>query len=225
MHAPVQYEIGAEVHCPDDTYGHLKRVVIDPQVGRVTHLVVGGRDATDRLVPVDLVDERGGDPEHIRLFRDTAAVTQLDPAEETEYLPGDSEHLGYAPGQWLTVAPMGLSAGSALPFPVGPLPGEAEPRTAVHERVPVGEVQIRHGDRVEATDGEIGRVQGLLVEPQSHDVTHVILKEGHLWGRKTVAIPIGEVSWQGGKVRVRLSKAQLAELPPMDVVPVDSPRS
>ena len=40
------------------------------------------------------------------------------------------------------------------------------------------------GDPVHALDGEIGRVQGLLVDPDDHRVTHVLLEEGHLWGRK-----------------------------------------
>ncbi|WP_329575265.1 PRC-barrel domain-containing protein [Kitasatospora sp. NBC_01250] len=215
MSAPVQYAIGADVHCPDGTYGHLKRVVIEPQSARVTHLVIGGRDATDRLVPVDIVDETAGDAENIRLFRDTAAVAQLDAAEETEFLPGSEEHLGYEPGQWLTVPAAGLSGGGAVPMPL--LLDAGAPHAVVHERVPGDEVQIRHGDRVEATDGEIGHVQGLLVDPRDHGTTHVLLKEGHLWGRKTVAIPINEVSWQGGTVTTRLSKAQLGELPPVRI--------
>ena len=46
---------------------------------------------------------------------------------------------------------------------------------------------------VHATDGEIGKVEGLVVEPAHGHVTHVLLQEGHLWGRKEVAIPIGAV--------------------------------
>ena len=40
-------------------------------------------------------------------------------------------------------------------------------------------------------DGPIGRVQGLVVDPTDHHVTHVLLAKGHLWGEKEVAIPIG----------------------------------
>ena len=32
-----------------------------------------------------------------------------------------------------------------------------------------------------------------MVEPKHEHVTHVLLPEGHLWGRKEVAIPIGTV--------------------------------
>ncbi|MCX4744629.1 PRC-barrel domain-containing protein [Kitasatospora sp. NBC_01287] len=216
MTTTVPYAIGAEVHSQDDTYGELKRVVIDPLALRVTHLVVGGHHDEDRLVPVDLVDGQATDAEHIRLRCDSAAVRQLEPAEETEYLPGSSDQLGYQPEQLVTLPVYGMGVGGVGMIP-GPEPVQLEPSTVVHERVPGDQVQIRHGDRVEATDGEIGRVQGLVVDPQDHGVTHVLLKEGHLWGRKTVAIPIGEVSWSAGSVTVRLSKAELAELPSVDV--------
>src|SRR5262249_3178740 len=50
------------------------------------------------------------------------------------------------------------------------------------------------GARRRATDGEIGQVQGLAVEPGGHQVTHVLLQKGHLPGRRKVAIPISAVT-------------------------------
>lgn len=49
---------------------------------------------------------------------------------------------------------------------------------------------MRRGDYVHATDGDIGRVQSLVSDRGSRHVTHVLLQEGHLWGRKEVAIPV-----------------------------------
>jgi hypothetical protein len=50
---------------------------------------------------------------------------------------------------------------------------------------PLNEVEVRRGEHVHATDGDIGRVQGLVIDPSDHHVTHVLLQEGHLWGRRT----------------------------------------
>ncbi|WP_035791770.1 PRC-barrel domain-containing protein [Kitasatospora mediocidica] len=217
MSATVQYAIGADIHCEDADYGRLERVVIDPVARRVTHLVVGGRREANRLVPVDLVDEANSEPQDIRLRCDTEAMRRLEAAEETEYLPGTADQLGYQADELVTHPYYGLGVGGMGMAP-GLLPLEIEPRVTVHDRVPSGEVQIRHGDRVEAVDGEIGRVQGLVIDPQDHAVTHVLLQEGHLWGRKTVAIPIRELTWTlGGTVKVRLSKLELADLPPVDI--------
>ena len=41
-----------------------------------------------------------------------------------------------------------------------------------YDRIPVGEVEARRGDHVEATDGPIGRVKGLVVDPSDHHVVN-----------------------------------------------------
>ena len=63
------------------------------------------------------------------------------------------------------------------------------PQMATEDRVPEGEVEVRRGEHVHATDGAIGRVQGFVIDPTDHHLTHVLLDEGHQWGKKRVAIP------------------------------------
>jgi hypothetical protein len=97
---------------------------------------------------------------------------------------------------------------------IGPIPGRR--RTFVEDVIPVGEDEVGPGDRVHAVDGEIGRVRGFLVNPGDHRVTHVLLKEGHLWGRKEVAIPITAVTGVDTGIRLNLTKEQVGDLPPAD---------
>ncbi len=85
------------------------------------------------------------------------------------------------------------------------------------DSVPVGEVQVRRHDRVHATDGEIGEVQGLVIDRDRYHVTHVLLKEGHVWGRKEVAIPISAVTKAEYGIQVSLSKKEIEDLPPVDI--------
>ena len=86
------------------------------------------------------------------------------------------------------------------------------------DSVPSGEVEVRRGLTVCATDGEIGQVQGLVVEPGGHHVTHLLLQEGHMWGRKEVAIPIGAVTKIGTLlIHLSLTKHQVEDLPPVDI--------
>src|SRR6202044_2746028 len=82
-------------------------------------------------------------------------------------------------------------AGPADLIDVGPQP--VHRRVITEDVVPDGEVQFRRGDRVHAVDGEIGRVGGFLADSGDDRITHVLLQEGHLWGRKEVAIPISAV--------------------------------
>jgi sporulation protein YlmC with PRC-barrel domain len=76
---------------------------------------------------------------------------------------------------------------------------------------------VRRGDHVQATDGDIGRIQGLVIDPRDHHVTHVLLQEGHLWGRRDVAIPIGNVTRVDDGIKLNLTKHQLEDLPPVDI--------
>jgi hypothetical protein len=87
----------------------------------------------------------------------------------------------------------------------------------IRDRVPAGDVQVRRGEHVHATDGAILRVQGLVVDPVDHHVTHVLVDEGRLWGKKEVAIPIGAVAGADDGVRVSLTKDEVADLPPVDL--------
>ena len=69
----------------------------------------------------------------------------------------------------------------------------SSPRAVLSDRVPMGEVELQRSDQVHATDGGIGRVQGLLVNSANHREIHIVLAEGHFWGRKRVLIPISAV--------------------------------
>ncbi|MEU6851736.1 hypothetical protein ABZ901_17650 [Actinacidiphila alni] len=82
-------------------------------------------------------------------------------------------------------------------------------------------MQIRRGERVEATDGETGRVHGLVIDPESDTITHVLLAQRHLRGRKTVAIPLADVTRVGDTVRVGLSEDELKSLPDAGVGTVE----
>ena len=86
-------------------------------------------------------------------------------------------------------------------------------RTDVQDVVPLGETEVGRGEHVHALDGEIGQVEGFLVDPDDHRVTHVLLQEGHLWGRKEVAIPMSAVTGVENGIRLSMTKKQIEDLP------------
>jgi hypothetical protein len=47
-------------------------------------------------------------------------------------------------------------------------------------------------------------------------VTHVLLKEGHLWGHKEVAIPFDKIARFDDGIRLNITKQQVKDLPPVD---------
>jgi hypothetical protein len=46
-------------------------------------------------------------------------------------------------------------------------------------------------------------------------LTHVVLKEGHLWSRKQVAIPVSAVASVADGIRLNITKEQVENLPPV----------
>lgn len=212
MSQPAEFVIGSSASCTDGPCGEVTRVVIDPVAKAVTHLAVepSHPHGLSRLVPLDLVD---AGPQEIRLRCSRAEFDQLDSAEESQFVPELGGYSAYGPGEVLTWPYYGLGGG--LGFGVGT--GLDGPSVITEDTAPAGEVSVRRGDPVYATDGPIGRVQGLVIEPSSHHVTHVLLQEGHLWGRKDVAIPIGAVTRTDEGITLSITKEQVKELPAVDI--------
>lgn len=198
--------IGAHVVAEDGDCGELVRVVVDPVAGVLTHIVVAPRHhpGLGKLVPLEIVQDADADTVH--LSGGVESFSQLDDAEDTHFLADTTDRFGRS-SDVLSWPFFGLAA------PLGG--GQGDPM--YEDRVPAGEVLVRRGDAVCATDGEIGSVQGLVIDPADHHVTHVLLKEGHVWGRKQVAIPIGAATRLGAVIRVGLTKQQIEDLPAIEL--------
>ena len=206
-----EFDIGSEVACSDGVCGKLARVVIDPVARTITHLAVepehGNNDG--RLVPIDRITSAGND---IVLDCTRAQFEQFEYADDFDFLP--AENIGgsaYDPSHTLTwpYYAMYTSGGHhGRPY--------VDRRIEDHDSVPLGEVEVRRGDHVHATDGTIGKVHGLIIDPRDHNVTHFLLEEGHLWGHKTVAIPITAVDRLDDGVRLDLTVDQVRDLPPVE---------
>ncbi len=205
MAQTTQFTIGVDASCTDGVCGEVSRVVVDPVARTVTHLVVEPKDrlGLGRLVPLDLVDATTGE---VRLRCTNAMFETLEAAEETQFLQGTSGYEGYGTGQVLFWPYYGMGMGMG---------NVTQPVT--YDTVPLGEVTVRRGEQVRATDGDIGRVQGLVIDARNHHVTHVLLQEGHLWGRKEVAIPIGAVTSVDDGIRLNITKQEVQDLPALDV--------
>ncbi len=204
MGEAMRFRIGAAATCSDGPSGELRRIVIDPATRAVTHLVVEAKDrqGLGRLVPLDLVD---ASLDGIRLRCTTEEFGRLDHAEETEFLPASGGHADYP-------------AGEPLPQPYRGLDGVIGdvPQPVTYDTIPVGDVEVKRGEQVRATDGVVGNVQGLVIDGQDHLVTGVIV-HAHVWGRKEVAIPIGAVAAVDSGIQLSITKEEVRELPTLEV--------
>jgi hypothetical protein len=207
-----QFTIGSTVRCSDGACGHLRQVVIEPIDRVLTHLVVkpDHRGREPRLVPLGIVESAADRtaPDQIVLHCSVAEFETFERALPAHFLAGASGRWDYRQEQMLSWPHYRLAL------------GDAATRALAAERAPLGEIQVRRGDRVQAADGPIGRVQGVIVDRVDHQATHVLLDESLLWEQKRAAIPIGSVidlKDVADGVRINLTKDQVRNLPPVEL--------
>jgi sporulation protein YlmC with PRC-barrel domain len=196
----MEIPLNADVRCGGTSCASSVAIVMNPVTEQVTHLVVKEKHAphTQRLVPVDLVMETT--PKHVELRCSPAELQRMDPFLETEFLRTEvpvygTDALIYS---WPFVVP------------------EAETKLVrvEHERIPPGELTIRRGAPVAGTDGHLGQVDEFLVDPTDGHITHLVLREGHLWGQRDVSIPVSQIDRiDENAVQLKLSKQEVERLP------------
>lgn len=193
--------VNADVYCSDHRCGRSTYIIVNPTIKQVTHLVVKekGFPHTERLVPIDLVLETS--PDRIQLRNTQYQLAEMEPFIETEFIRAEIPE--YVGGQFMI-----------WPYAIP----ETEMVSVEHERIPPGELAVRRGARVEATDGHAGRVDEFLVHPADGHITHLVLREGHLWGQKDVTIPVSQIDHiQEDAVYLKLDKHSVEALPSIPI--------
>ncbi len=189
--------INAKVICSDGDCGRSICAILNPVNDGITHVVVREPNLSNlsRLVPVERIQE--SDPDVIRLSCSKAELEHMEVFSETEFLPYD------------------LSGTMFLqPYTVPAVAGIV----LEHEKIPPGELAVRRGSSVEASDGYVGTVDEFIVEPEQYHITHLVLRKGHLWDPRDVTIPVGQIDRIAERtVLLKLSKAQIGALPAVKV--------
>lgn len=196
--------INVDVLCAGEVCGRSTSLIVNPVNERITHVVVAEKKFPniERLVPVDMI--LASSPSSIQLRCSTDGLSGLETFEQTDFI--EAGHLESArpydvPFQmW----PYGLY--DAMPIPLE------------KERLPAGEIAIHRGSQVKARDGVVGQVDEFLVDPENDCITHLVLREGHLWGKRDVTIPVSKIErFTEDAVTLKLDKQALEKLPAIPV--------
>ena len=165
----------APVYGVDHPCGRTTSILINRQTQRVTHLVVKEVPASrvERLVPIEAVKKTSPAAVHLRCSRDE--FSRMEPFVEidsrTEMIPDYENAAGVA---WMT--------------PYVPLRQvRIETRS---KKIPCGDVALQHGVRVQASDGSMGIVTGLRVEPASKRVKRLVVEPSLPLAHEQIVVPI-----------------------------------
>jgi hypothetical protein len=217
------------VECLDGSCGQSTRVVINPVTQQLTHLVVeiDRFPSAERVVPFAMIAQT------------TATMIQLScTKEELKAMPDFVEHHyvqvdrpsfdlvdggGGRIGLWsfgnsTFDRSYGPGMVMALPFAVADKHYPSEVTDVKGNSIAPDELAVHRGARVEAIDGQVGHVDDFLVDTESGHVTHLVLREGHLWGQKEVTIPVAQIEHEEeDAVYLKLDKQAIEALPSIPV--------
>jgi uncharacterized membrane protein len=186
--------LDAKVECSDGPAGVSAGVIVDPETIRVTHFVIREQETdTQRLVSVEKLDQVSATV--VRLACTTDELAKMQPFLVTEYRQFE------VPRYHGPHAAAGVYYNSTV-----------ETVTETREAVPWGEIALRPGTFVHASDGSVGKL-GRLVTDVSGQITHLGLEEGHLWGTREVLVPVSMVDRVvEGTIHLTIDKATLAAM-------------
>ena len=190
--------LNAHVECLDGRIGRLENIILNPKTERMTYLVVRGNDLqnTERLVPERLVKEASHDTVFLSISK--KKFEGMKNFIQEEYIPSN-----------ITLY-MAEQAGWDMGTPASVF--------VEHEAVPAGGLIVHKGAKVFATDGHAGKVDDFLVEKKTGRITHLILLEGHLWGKKDISVPVNQIDrYEDGNIYLKIDKSGVEALPVIDM--------
>ena len=199
----MELPLGVEVHCTDGRCGRSTYIILNPAIDQVTHLVVRERQPSrvEHMVPISWVTTSAA--EVIVLGRTKDEFLNLEQFNQKEFIYTDLPHHATDPKLtllWPYTVPVKRVVDSQI------------------RSIPPGQLAVRRGARVRATDGPVGKIDEFLVNHENCHITHLVLREGNLLGRKSVTIPISEIDRIEEKiVHLKIDKEAVREMPRIPV--------
>ena len=199
----MEFPLNVAVHCTDGLCGRSTHIILNPITEQVSHLVVMSSltPNIERLVSIKLIANTAA--EVILLSCIKEEFTKLEAFNEPEFVYADIPQHASAPNMtmlWPYVTPIKRIIDDKI------------------RRIPPGELAVRRGTRVRATDGFVGTVDELLVGPVSGNITHLVLRESHLWKNSDITIPLSCIERIEEKiVYLNVDKESVAKMPSVPV--------
>ena len=152
------------VECTNGVCGRSVYVLIDPVIDQVADLVVRENSShIEYIVPVDVVSKTIADTIQLRCSKEE--LEKMDPFIKTTFVEEKipDRDFGYGGGGY------GIGFSYIKPYVT---PDKTVQVPTEHQEIPPGELDVRRGTRVKATDGNVDHVDEFVVNPENCHITH-----------------------------------------------------
>jgi sporulation protein YlmC with PRC-barrel domain len=196
--------LDAKVQCSDGACGKTTNVIVNPVTHTVTHIVLEDKSLGDnrtRMVPADKIASTT--ETQITLSCSKDEVAHLKPFITTNFIEESPSGKAYTTGDAYT-----------YPYVIN----DTAYSSVDEKQVPLGQLEVHAGMQVEATDGKAGKLDELVLDKDSGDITHIQMRKGHLWGAKDVTIPVSAIDFVDERtVYLNIDKKAVGTLPTVAV--------
>ncbi len=197
--------LNVEVRCTDGACGRSSAIIVNRLTRRVSSFVVQDGPA-EYIVPIDAVAESSATG--ISLCWSRERLTQADPF--VKEMPASEEQLEILGDAMAGSSVLGPYTSPDAAYMVESLSNATVPE----EQVGPNELAIHRDARVAARDGDVGQVDELIVDPETSAISHLVLRTGHFWGKRDVAIPLEQVDHvEDDVIYLKLDKKAIEQLP------------
>jgi len=191
----MRVNLGASAYASTGEKGTtVDRIIVEPETWTATHIVLakGKPLASSKLVPISLVERWTEDSVVLRVsFDDLVHLPDYIARQYStprQLLPRPRRATGK------NVPARELFTPEGTPYGPGIFPHETQPaeRPATKEEpVESGRIQLRDGETVEATDGEFGRLDQLLLDVYTNRISSLVV----LVNEQRVDVPVEWVAY------------------------------
>lgn len=175
--------INAEVMCTDGLIGKSAYIIVDLVTEKVTHFVVKTKQHNrEYLIPLYKV--KNASRETIQLNCTKGEINQFTPFNAS-YFNGYEAYESAPP---IPTKDSGLDNTLYHPHRTVDTSGEGPAEYTSSQQL-----AINKGAAVLATDGTVGKVDELIIDPETDQITHLVLREHELVKTLLVTIPVSEI--------------------------------
>lgn len=195
--------IDAKVECTDGALGKTTNIIINPVTRKVTHIAIKDKHlpgSETRLVPFSKVSDVTH--ERITLSCGKDEVVGMPPFIQGHLIQESMTGKAYSSDAYTSQYVFNNTGYDLVQT----------------ENLPPGELAICSGMQIAATDGKVGKLDELVLDAESGDITHLLMRKGHLWGKREVAVPASAVDYvESETIHLNVDKAAVEAMPTVSV--------
>lgn len=194
--------------------GKISRFVLHPGINQLTHIVVqkGWLLPEDKVIPIGMISSTSEDRV---MLNEEIDFEELTPFEETHYveLTDDILATGY-PTYHFSPSYYWYPPSGYIGYPAfGPEYYGWPPRETTRN-IPTNTIPLKEGAAVVDAEGEqIGSVERLSVDPDTHRTTHFVITRGTLTGDRKLLPAHWVKTIEENKVRLMVTPRLIDRLP------------